>query len=275
MFMEHEGRVALVTGGSSGLGAGAALELARQGAAVAVHGVDLGQAEAVAKTIRAAGGRAIAVAGLIQDAGTSVAAVEATMAAFGRLDTLVASAGIQRYGTAVSTDESTWDEVAEVNVKGVYLAAKAALPHIRLSPAGSVVIVSSAQATASQADVVAYTASKGALVAMARAMAMDEAEFGVRVNTVSPGAIDTPMLRHSASMLSDGTPAGVDKVLADWGAVHALGRVGTAEEVGAVISFLASTRASFVTGTEVRVDGGLLARIGATIPAGAPPRAHK
>jgi NAD(P)-dependent dehydrogenase (short-subunit alcohol dehydrogenase family) len=263
---EHEGRVALVTGGSSGIGQGAALILARHGSAVTVHGISLPEAERVAAEIRAAGGRALAVAGPIQDPDTSVRAVEATIAEFGRLDTLVTSAGIQRYGDAVSTDEHTWDEVMDVNAKGVFLAAHAALPHVRQSSSGSVVMVSSAQASASQTNVVAYTASKGALVAMARGMAVDEAAYGVRVNTVSPGSVDTPMLRDAAALWSDGTPEGAERILANWGTAHALGRVATIEEVGEVIAFLAGPRASFVTGADVRVDGGLLARIAAPLP---------
>jgi NAD(P)-dependent dehydrogenase (short-subunit alcohol dehydrogenase family) len=263
---EHEGRVALVTGGSSGIGRGAVLALAAHGAAVTVHGAAQDEAEAVAAEVRSFGGRALAVSGPIQEAATTVSAVAATMAEFGRLDTLVTSAGIQRYGDAVSTPESTWDEVLAVNTKGVFLAAQAALPHIRQTPAGSVVIVASVQATASQASVVAYTASKGALVSLARAMAIDEAAYGVRVNSVSPGSVDTPMLRHSAALFTDGTAEAVERTLATWGSAHALGRVAASAEVGEVIAFLASPRASFITGDDVRVDGGLLARIGAALP---------
>lgn len=266
MSGEHDGRVALVTGASRGIGRGAAMELAWQGSAVTVHGADLAEAQEVAQAIVAAGGRAIAVAGPIQQAGTSERAVAATVEAFGRLDTLVTSAGIQRYGDAVSTSEETWDEVFDVNAKGVYLAAHAALPQIRRSAGGSVVIVASVQATASQANVVAYTASKGALLSLARAMSLDEAAYGVRVNSVSPGSVDTPMLRASAAEWSDGTPEGIERTIATWGTAHALGRVATIEELGAVISFLAGPRASFVTGADIRVDGGLLARVAAALP---------
>jgi NAD(P)-dependent dehydrogenase (short-subunit alcohol dehydrogenase family) len=266
MMGEHDGRVALITGGSSGIGAGAVLELARQGAAVAIHGAQQAEAEALAEAVRSAGGRAVALSGPIQDAATTASAVEATVAAFGRLDTLITSAGIQRYGDAVSTTEQLWDEVFDVNTKGVFLAARAALPYLRTSPAGSLVIVASVQATASQAGVVAYTASKGALVALGRAMAVDEAAYGVRVNTVSPGSVDTPMLRHAAARFTDGTADAVERTIATWGGAHALGRVATVAEVGAVISFLASTRASFITGADIRVDGGLLARIAAALP---------
>ena len=260
------GLVALVTGGSSGIGEGAALALAAQGAALAVHGLDKAGAESVAARIRASGGRAIAVGGAIEDPATSQAAVAATVAEFGRLDVLVTSAGVQRYGDTVSTTEAEWDKVLDVNAKGVYLVAHESLPYIRKSPAGSVVVVASVQGSAAQANVVAYAASKGALLAMARAMAIDEAAYGIRVNTVSPGSVDTPMLREAAVRWSDGSPEGVERTIANWGTAHALGRVATIAEIGEVIAFVAGTRASFVTGADIRADGGLLARIAATLP---------
>lgn len=262
---DHDGRVALITGGSSGIGRGAAIEIARQGAAVAVHSLILDEAEEVVDIIRRIGGRALAVAGPIDDPATSENAIRVTMGAFGRLDTLVTSAGIQRYGDVVATPESTWDEVFDINVKGVYLACKFALPYIRVSPAGSIVVIASVQASASQPQVAAYTASKGALVALARSMAVDEGEYGVRVNSVSPGSVDTPMLQAAAALFSDGSQEGMDVVVGNWGTAHALGRVGTIEELGSVISFIASPLASFVTGADIRVDGGLLAQLSAPI----------
>lgn len=266
MSGEHDGRVALVTGGSTGIGAGAALALAAQGSAVAVHGYDVAESEDLAARIRSEGGRAIGLGGPIQDPATSVAAVEATVDAFGRLDSLVTSAGIQRYGDAVETTPELWDEVFDVNAKGVFLAARAALPHLRQSPAGAVAIVASVQAAASQSKVVAYTASKGALVSLARAMALDEAAYGVRVNSVSPGSVDTPMLRQSAALWSDGTPEGAEQNITDWGHMHPLGRVATIDEVGNAIAFLCGPSASFITGADLRVDGGLLARVAAVLP---------
>lgn len=263
---EHAGRVALVTGGSSGIGRGAALRLAAHGSAVAVHGLEAGDAERVANEIREQGGTAIAVAGNVADANAMEAAVSTTVTAFGRLDTLVTSAGIQRYGDAVTTSEQTWDEVFDVNVKGVFLTVHAAAPHLRGAGAGSVVIVASVQGIASQNDVVAYGASKGALHALARTLAVGEAQYGVRVNSISPGSVDTPMLRHSAASFSDGSAAGIDEVLRDWGTAHALGRIASADEIGEVIAFLAGPRAAFITGADVRADGGLLARLAAPLP---------
>jgi NAD(P)-dependent dehydrogenase (short-subunit alcohol dehydrogenase family) len=266
-MLEHEGRVAFITGGTSGIGLACALELAAQGSAVAVHGRDLDEATTAAALVQQQGGRALALAANVDDASAMGAAIEAAVAAFGQLDTLVTSAGIQRYGTAASTPETVWDEVMSVNVKGVYLACRLAMPQLRASAAGSVVIVSSVQGTASQADVAAYAASKGALHSFARSTAVDEGANGVRVNSVSPGSVDTPMLRASAAGMSDGSEAAVDALLAEWGSAHALGRVAQPVEIARVVSFLASPRASFVTGADIRVDGGLLARLAASLPA--------
>lgn len=265
---EQTGRVALVTGGSSGIGRGAANELARQGASVVVHGLTMEEANLVVQEIRVAGGIATATFGPIDDPETSKLAVSLALAEYGHLDILVTSAGIQRYGTAIDTPIEVWDEVFNVNVKGVFLACKAALPEIRKSDAGSVAIIASVQASATQGNVAAYSSSKGALLSLARAIAVDEGPFGVRVNSISPGTIDTPMLRNTARLLSDGSPAGMQALVDDWGSAHALGRTGTVQELGAVISFVTSPRASFMTGDDIRVDGGLLARLAAAAPRG-------
>ena len=263
---EQSGRVALVTGGSSGIGRGAANELARQGASVVVHGLTIDEANLVVQEIRIAGGTAVAAAGPIDDPETAQAAVALALAEYGQLDILVTSAGIQRYGTVLDTPIEVWDEVFNVNVKGVFLACKAALPEIRKSEAGAIAIIASVQASATQANVAAYTSSKGALLSLARAMAVDEGPHGVRVNSISPGTIDTPMLRNTARLLSDGSPSGMQALVDDWGSAHALQRTGTIQELGAVISFVTSPRASFMTGDDIRVDGGLLARLAAAAP---------
>jgi len=263
---EQSGRVALVTGGSSGIGRGAANELARQGASVVVHGLTIDEANLVVQEIRIAGGTAIAAAGPIDDPETTQSAVALALSEYGQLDVLVTSAGIQRYGTALDTPIEVWDEVFNVNVKGVFLACKAALPEIRKSQAGAIAIIASVQASATQANVAAYTSSKGALLSLARAMAVDEGPYGVRVNSISPGTIDTPMLRNTARILSDGSPAGMQALVDDWGSAHALGRTGTIQELGSVISFVTSPRATFMTGDDIRVDGGLLARLAAATP---------
>lgn len=263
---EHVGRVALVTGGSSGIGRAVSELLAARGASVAVCSVDAIEAAAVAGAIAGRSGRAAAVPADVRDPRSVAAAVQSTVEMFGSLDILVTCAGIQAYGTVADTDVRTWDEVFAVNVKGVFLAARAALPHLRRSDEGAIVVVSSVQALATQTGVAAYAASKGALNALTRSMAIDEAGHGVRVNAVCPGSVDTPMLRRSARQFSDGSPEGADQTVAGWGRSHPLGRVAQPSEVAEVVSFLAGPRSSFMTGEEVRVDGGLLAGLPVSLP---------
>lgn len=258
-------RVALITGGATGIGRAAAETLAAQGCAVAICSNDADATKQTVAEIAAAGGTAVAVPGDVTKSSDMDAVVAAVVERFGRLDVLVASAGIQRYGTVTDTSEQMWDDVFDVNVKGAFLAAKAALPHLRRG-GGSIAVVSSVQAYVAQTEVVAYSASKGALNAMVRAMAVDEAKHGVRVNAVCPGSVDTPMLRWGAAQHSDGSPEAVSSLIASWGNAHPLGRVAKPSEVAEVVNFLVSDRASFVTGEDVRVDGGLLATVGVSFP---------
>ena len=184
------------------------------------------------------------------------AAADATVAAFGAIDSLVVSAGIQRYGTAVSTDEAQWDEVMGVNLKGAWNAAKACIPYVQ-KQGGSIVNVSSVQALASQQNVLAYTASKHGLIGLTRSMAMDFAKDGIRANAVCPGTVDTPMLKWAASL--DPNPQSVYDAC---NAMHPIGRIAQPREIGEVVAFLAHESSSFVTGAVWTVDGGLLTQIG-------------
>ncbi|MFL5778822.1 MAG: SDR family NAD(P)-dependent oxidoreductase [Chloroflexota bacterium] len=262
----RSGRVAFVTGGSSGIGRAVSELLASEGIAVGVCGIEPGEVDDTVATIEGRGGTALAVPADVSDRASIGAAVDRTVERFGRLDTLVASAGIQRYGTVADTPEATWDEVFDVNVKGVFLAAQAAMPHLRASGRGSIVVVSSVQAHVTQTAVAAYTASKGAVNALVRSIAIDEARYGIRANAVCPGSVDTPMLRASARRFSDGTETGTEALVNRWGQSHPLGRVAQPREVAEVVSFLASDRASFISGEDIRVDGGLLASVGIALP---------
>jgi NAD(P)-dependent dehydrogenase (short-subunit alcohol dehydrogenase family) len=261
------GRVAVVTGGASGIGRATAQLLASRGVKVSILDLNESAAAEAAGQIVSAGGDAVAVVTDLRDPASVSNAVATTVDRHGHLDILVTCAGIQRYGTVTDTSPELWDEVLTVNLRGVFLASRAAMPHLRRSGRGAVVVVSSVQAQASQTGVVAYAASKGAINSFVRALAVDEAGHGVRVNTVSPGSVDTPMLRHSAMLAANGVPADADRKLSDWGRSHPIGRVAAASEIAEVIAFLASDRASFVTGEDVRVDGGLSAQLGVVMPA--------
>lgn len=256
---DHDGRRILVTGAGSGIGQATACLLATQGARVAVGVQAAGDAVATLEHIASTGRAAFPVEVDVTRPDSVQRGVAGAVERLGGLDGVVASAGIQRYGDVSTTDEDTWDEVFAVNVKGAFLTVKAAIPHLRGTPNAAVVVVSSIQAHITQTGVTAYTASKGALNALVRSLAVDEARYGVRVNAVCPGSVDTPMLRWSAAQWGGPSAAEVASTLHRWGQAHPLGRVAQASEVASVISFLLGPNASFITGEDVRVDGGLSA----------------
>jgi NAD(P)-dependent dehydrogenase (short-subunit alcohol dehydrogenase family) len=258
------GTVSVVIGGRAGIGLAAAWTLARHGSAVELAAIDAPGVDRAAGEMRDAGHEARGTVLDVADPGQIASFMAGVADWHGRLSVLVNSAGIQRYGTAETTPVSVWDEVLDVNVRSMFLAAGQAVPLMRRSGGGAIVNVASAQATATQRNVVAYTASKGAIVAMTRAMAVDHAPDGIRVNSVSPGSVDTPMLRAAARDVSAEDP---DSVIAQWGSLHPLGRVGAPAEIADVILFLASPLSSFVTGADLRADGGVLAGVALPAPA--------
>jgi NAD(P)-dependent dehydrogenase (short-subunit alcohol dehydrogenase family) len=261
---EFSGKVAVVAGGARGIGLAAVRKLALEGASVVICSDQEDQVEEAVAGLRQEG---LEVSGTPADV-TSSADMKRLMdfatETYGGVDVLVNSAGIQRYGTVVETEEDTWDEVLDVNLKGIYLASRYAIPKMRERGGGTIVNLSSVQAFASQTGVAAYTASKGGINALTRAMALDHAEENIRVNAVCPASVDTPMLRWSADLFKG--EKSVEETVADWGRMHPVGRVAKPDEVAEVIAFLASDRASFVTGGEYKVDGGLLAALGVALP---------
>lgn len=259
-----EGQVAVVTGGGSGIGQAVVTRLAEHGAVVEFADVSAEGAAGTEGDLRRRGLRVRGHVVDVSDADQVAAFTRRVAGSHPSVGALVNSAGIQRYGTVETTSLQTWDEVFAVNVRSMYLLARHVIPLMRPG-GGAIVNICSVQAVATQRNVVAYTASKGAVAAMTRAMAVDHAHEGIRVNAVLPGSVETPMLRASAR---DIAPQDPDRVIREWGSGHPLGRVGQPCEIADACVFLVSELSSFVTGAELRVDGGLLAGVELSAPGG-------
>jgi NAD(P)-dependent dehydrogenase (short-subunit alcohol dehydrogenase family) len=249
-----DGRAARVTGAASGIGRAIADTLARAGAAVVLVDIDEASATGAAEAIEREGGRAAVIRGDVSQASDCRRAVDAVVERFGRLDVVVNNAGIIRRADVTELSEEDWDRVMAVNLKSVFLMSKFAVPVMTRAGRGAIVNVSSGWGLVGGPRAVAYCASKGGLVLLTRAMAIDHGPAGIRVNCVCPGDTDTAMLRNEARQL--GEP--IDKFLAE-SAGRPLGRVGRPAEIAQAVLYLASDAASFVTGTTLVVDGGGLA----------------
>jgi NAD(P)-dependent dehydrogenase (short-subunit alcohol dehydrogenase family) len=254
--MRLQNRVALITGGTSGIGAATARLFASEGARVAFTGRrrELG-AKLEAELAQAAGGPARFIPadhGRLEDCERAVAA---TVAAFGRLDILFNNAGIVHGGTAEATSEADWAETLLINVTGVWRMSRLALPHLRAQGGGVIVNNASDWGLVAGRASAAYCASKGAVVQLTKAMALDHAREGIRINAVCPG--DTFVERWLAQGYhrnAEGAPA--EAMLREMGAALPLGRVGTADEIARAVLFLASDDSTFMTGAALVVDGG-------------------
>ncbi|GJD52127.1 4-formylbenzenesulfonate dehydrogenase TsaC1/TsaC2 [Methylobacterium crusticola] len=252
--MTLEGRIAVVTGGGSGIGAATARLLAEAGARVAVIDRDRDAAQASAAAIASAGGTALARASDVGDPAASLADAAAVAAQWGGIDVLVAAAGFSCGGTVETTDPADWDAVFRTNVGGTWLWARAVIPSMRARGGGAIVTLASQLALAGGRGNSAYIAAKGAILSLTRTMALDLAGDRIRVNALVPGAIETPMLARSFRRAAD-----PDAVREASRARHPLGRFGRAEEVARAALFLAGDASSFTTGAAIPVDGGWLA----------------
>lgn len=255
--MRFDEKTVVVTGGALGIGQAVCEILAERGASVAILDWDEKAGNETCEKIKETGANAIFEKVNVADFEAVNSAVETAHKTFGKINALVVSAGIQRYGTAISTTEEGWNEVLDVNLKGAWNAARAVIPFLKEQNGGSIVNVSSVQALASQQNVLAYTISKHGLLGLTRSMAMDFAKDKIRSNAVCPGTVDTPMLKWAASL--DPNPQSVYDAC---NAMHPLGRIAEPREIAEVAVFLAHESSSFVTGAVWTVDGGLLTQIG-------------
>jgi NAD(P)-dependent dehydrogenase (short-subunit alcohol dehydrogenase family) len=248
------GKRALITGGASGIGRETALLFAREGAAVVVADLDEVGGEAVAQAITGEGGRAIFVRCDVTQAVDCERAVRLTVEKLGGLDILFNNAGIIRRASVLDTTEEEWDRVMAVNAKSVFLMSKYAIPVMEKAGGGVIINMGSGWGLVGGANAVSYCASKGAVVNMTRAMALDHGAQNIRVNCICPGDTDTPMLRNEARQLgvSDGD-------FLSEAAERPLRRIGRPGDIAQAALYLASDAAAFVTGATLVVDGGGLA----------------
>ena len=242
----------MVTGAGNGIGRGIALRLARGGAAVGILDNDAVGCEQVLRKIVECGGKGIAIPADVSDQSEMNHAIRQLDEAYGAPTLAVHSAGIMPTGTLLETSEKEWDTVHAVNVKGAFLMCKEVIPHMLREKKGSIILVSSITGVIGLPGLAAYSSTKGALISLARALAIDYAREGIRVNSIAPGTIDSSMLHDFVAAQKDpgGTRMKFDEI-------QPRGSVGTIEEVADLVAFLASDESSLINGANVPVDGGM------------------
>ena len=250
-----DGKVAVVTGGAHGIGRASAKALAAEGARVAIGDVDEPDGRACAEEIVDAGGGALFVRTDVTSMDDVRALVGAAVDRWGRLDVMFNNVGVAIAGSAAEISEDEWSRVIDVNLTGVWRGIRVAIPIMLETGGGSIVNSSSVQGHVGFIGWSAYAASKGGIDALTRQAAVEYASRGIRVNSIVPGTILTEMNERILREVDD-----PDALQAEWRTMHPVGRVGTPEEVAAVVVFLASDESSFVTGESLRVDGGMVVR---------------
>jgi len=249
-----QNKIALITGGASGIGRATALLLAREGARVLIGDVNRDAGEAVAQEIVGNGGHAIFEPADVTSAAHCGRLIERSVREFGGIHILFNNAGIIRRAAITELSENDWDRVMDVNVKSIYLLSREVIPVMAKAGGGSIINTASGWGISAGPKAAVYCASKGAVVLLTKAMAIDHGPQAIRVNCICPGDTDTAMLRNEAQQLGEAT----DKFLAG-AAQRPLGRMGKPEEIAQAVLYLASDASSFVTGTALVVDGGGLA----------------
>jgi NAD(P)-dependent dehydrogenase (short-subunit alcohol dehydrogenase family) len=246
--------VAIVTGGASGIGRATATLFAREAACVVIADVEEAAGAQLQEEITVSGGQAKFVKCDVTRAGDCQRTLDTAIAAFGRIDILFNNAGIIRRSTVTELSEEDWDRVMDVNVKSMFLMSRCAIPIMAKAGGGSIINTASGWGLTAGAKAAVYCASKGAVVLLTKAMAVDHGPQKIRVNCICPGDTDTGMLRNEASQLGEDT----DRFMADAGR-RPLGRIGKPDEIAEAVLYLATDASSFVTGTALVIDGGSLA----------------
>lgn len=251
--MRLAGKTALVTGAASGIGRATAILFAREGAKVVVADLSA-EGQDTVREIQKENGEAIFIPADVSNSAQVQAMVDAALKAYGHIDILFNGAGVLFYGTILETKESDWNRVLSINLTGTYLSCRAVLPSMIRQQRGSIInVASTTGAHDACANAVAYVTSKGGVTLLTRAMAIDHAKQGIRINVLCPGATDTPMLRRAL------TPTEIDTLAAS----QPIGRLGLPAELAQAALFLASDEASFVTGSSFFVDAGKRRRFNA------------
>jgi NAD(P)-dependent dehydrogenase (short-subunit alcohol dehydrogenase family) len=249
--MRLAGKVALITGGTSGIGRATAVLFAREGARVVLTGRDEVRGRVVLHEVKTAGSEAIFVRADVSSAEDCRRAVEETLKTYKRVDVLFNNAGVFFPHTVLDCSEEEWDQTLDVNLKGTYLMSKSVLPHMIAQRAGCIVNNSSGWGLVGGDAAAAYCASKGGVVLLTKAMAIDHGRQGIRVNCICPGDVDTPMLPEDAKQRG----LAWEEYLKG-AANRPLGRIGKAEEIARAVLFLSTDESSFMTGSSLVVDGG-------------------
>lgn len=250
--MRFADKVVLITGSGAGIGRAAALAFAGAGAKLVVNSQSLASGSETLALLRNAGGTALFVQGDVAQSDDARRLVEAAVDGFGRLDILINNAGIVLPGRVDTISEDDWERTFAVNVKGTYLVSREAIKAMRAAGGGVIVHIASVAAEKGLADRAAYSASKGALLALTRAMARDHLADNIRVNCVCPGTTATPSLEKRLQAFAD-----PEKARAEFTARQPMGRFGRDDEIAAAILFAASDEAAFMNGETISINGGM------------------
>ena len=253
MTGRFEGKVAIITGGASGIGAASARRFAAEGASLMLADIAGEKLASVAKELDASGDRVAFQVVDVSRLDQVEAMTEATVDRFGRLDIVFNNAGIGAFGKTPDLDPDTWHRTIDVDLHSVFYGCRAAIPHLRRAGGGAIVNTASISGIAGDYGLAAYNAAKGAVLNYTRTLALDHASENIRANAVCPGAIDTPL---TAPLMAN------EQLVAEYAKLVPMGRVGRADEVASAVAFLASDDATYITGAALVVDGGLTSATG-------------